>query len=235
MHSTPLPGTRIRPTDPFPGHDGPAYILLADLPIHVHYTRVNEDGGTFPPAPVDQGLTGRAKPGQHVLNFLNSSLKRMFASEAFVDDAAVIRYRQSARHSVMRFEPDRYAGVLIRHPEQQVNAPAYMVTLPGGDRVLWSRYALLRALEICRRPTPVDWPDGWAHQLPDGSVQFDRGGDPWATPRQHTAAPVTDPGDFGPPCADCQHFASDHTPGPPWARYRRDKQVCTQWRDRPSR
>ncbi|MFJ2745452.1 hypothetical protein ACIO3O_37985 [Streptomyces sp. NPDC087440] len=235
MHSIPLPGTRIRPTDPFPGYDGPAYVLLADLPVHVRYRRVNEDGGTFPPAPFGQGLAGSTEPGRHVLNFLSISLNRMFACEASTMDDGVIRYRQSARHSATRFEPDRCAGVLIRHPEQQVTTPAYMVTFPGGDRELWSRYALLRALEICRRPTPVDWPDGWAHQLPDGTVQFDSGGDPWAAPRQHTAVPVTDPGDFGPPCADCQHFASDHTTGPPWARYRQDKQPCTQWRAHPNR
>jgi hypothetical protein len=134
----------------------------------------------------------------------------------------------------MRFEPHLPAGVLIRHPEQQVTAPAYMVQKPDRDRMLWSRYALLRAVEVCLRPGPIDWPHGWARLMPGAAVQFVPGGFPWSGPERYTAAPVTDPGDFGTPCADCHHYASDHTPGYPWARYRRDKQVCTQWRAHPT-
>jgi hypothetical protein len=85
-------GTRIRTSIPFPGYDGPGYVLLDEMLVHVQYTRVDEDGGQRPPAPVSQGIT--ATPGGNLLNFLASSLNRLFASEAYVDGSKVIGYRQ---------------------------------------------------------------------------------------------------------------------------------------------
>lgn len=230
-----LPGTAIRLTPVPAWHEGRPFphVVLGDMSIYVRYERVDESGGEWPPAPAGYGP--RQEPGNGVRNFLHSSLWGLILSEATVTDDGVIRYRQSRRHSVRRFVPDQAAGVLIRHPEKQVNAPGYRIAAPDGETHLWSRHAMLGAIEVCRRDGPIDWPSGWAHLKPGGEIRFAPGGTPWSGFQEWTAEPVADPGDFGAPCADCGHFQTDHATRYGWRRYRRDMTSCGTWTAEPTR
>ncbi|OEJ20921.1 hypothetical protein [Streptomyces subrutilus] len=230
-----LPGAKIL-IAPVPlWYEGPDFphAVLSGMAIHVHYERVDESGGEWPPAPIAWGT--RRTAGKGVRNFLHSSLWGLVASEATVTDDGVIRYRQSPRHSVRRFEPDPAAGVLIHDPERQLTAPGYRITPPDAESYVWSRHAMLGAIEVCRREGPIDWPSGWAHLMPGGGVRFAAGGFPWSGPEEWAAEPVAEPGDFGDPCADCGHYQADHTPGYGWRRYRRDGTGCGIWTAEPTR
>ncbi|GHH31453.1 hypothetical protein [Streptomyces rubradiris] len=229
-----LPGAKILIAPVPQWYDGPPFphVVLSDMPIYVHYERVDESGGEWPPAPVSYGP--RRVAGKGVRSFLGSSLWGLIASEATVTDDGVIRYRQSPSHSVRRFEPDPAAGVLIHDPEGQVTAPGYRITSPDGESYLWSRHAMLGAVEVCLREGPIDWPSGWAHLMPGGGIRFARGGFPWSGPQEWTAEPVAEPGDFGTPCADCGRYQTDHTHYV-WQGYRRDKTKCGTWTAEPTR
>ncbi|MFD3923048.1 hypothetical protein [Streptomyces sp. NPDC058595] len=233
----PLPGRAILPEPrrlPEWYYDQPdlPHVVLKELDFHVRYEQIRERDG-LPPHDSPADLARRVR-GQAMRTFLISSLNGWRLSEAAITDDGVIRYRHSRDHRVLRFLPDTAAGVLIVRPDVQLTAPTYRVTGPAGERYLWSRHALLGAVGVCLRPGPIDWPDGWAHLLPNGQVRFADRRFPWAPYEEWTAKPIAKPVDLGEPCADCRHFRIDHNQGAPWGRVRRDRTDCKTWSAEPT-
>lgn len=233
----PLPGRMILPGPrPLPewyyDESGIRQVVLNDLELSVRYEQVREHGGRSPwdaPAHGAKGVGGKG-----IRAYLGASLNGWMLSEATVTDDGVIRYRHSRDHCVLRFLPDTAAGVLIERPDVQLTAPTYRVTGPKEERYLWSRHALLAAVGMCLRRGPIDWPDGWAHLLPNGQARFAYGTFPWAPYEEWTAEPIAKPVDLGEPCADCRHFRIDHNQGAPWGRVRRDRTDCKTWSAEPT-
>ncbi|MEU6495760.1 hypothetical protein ABZ890_36125 [Streptomyces sp. NPDC046984] len=223
----PLPGTRlIAYRLPECGISG-SYIHMDRADIHVTYAQVIGRAGQFPAQGVSYGLHTVA--GRNVNGWLRGSLNFWLSSEGRMADDGVIRYRQTRNHSVVTLVPDPASGILINRPDEQVTAPAYRVTGPTGVTQLWRGRAVRDAIGTCRRKPPVGWPEGWAHLLPDASVTFRPGGDPWSRPDVYTAVPADEPASWGPPCAGCGYPESEHDPVRLWGRSRTDGTGCSCW------
>ncbi|MFJ3366430.1 hypothetical protein [Streptomyces anthocyanicus] len=235
----PLPGTKILGIplpdwyegDPFP------HVVLADMTFHVRYRQLIERGGEAWPVNQAPGHGFGDVMGKGARNYLRGCLRGWMFSEAAVTDDGVIRFRLTKRHAALRLVPDQAAGVLVEHPEQQVTAPAYRVTAPDGGTYLWSRRAMLAAVERCNREKPVGWPDGWTHLKPTGAIHLSSGTTPGARiVREWTAQPEYQAGNLGQPCADCGYHRTDHTTSDQecWFRHRRDRSNCTEWTAEPT-
>ncbi|MFE2583315.1 hypothetical protein [Streptomyces sp. NPDC059378] len=223
----PLPGTPlIVHRIPSWGIAGP-YLHMDHADIHATYAQVVGHAGHFPAQGVGYGQ--RTVQGRDVDNWLRGSLGFWRSSDARMADDGLIRYRQTAHHSVVTFVPDRASGVLINRPETQVTAAAYRVTGPAGVTQLWRGQAVRDAIGTCRRKPPAGWPAGWAHLMPDASVRFEPGGAPWSAEAIYTAEPADEPASWGEPCAECRYPASEHDLSRLWGRSRADGAGCTCW------
>ncbi|MEV7776263.1 hypothetical protein [Kitasatospora sp. NPDC086791] len=215
----PLPGARLTAFGPIGWRKGTpmpeTHRLLSDLPMAAKYaeTIATGDGGYS-----SRGLGwGAAGTGDEVRRFLGSCLTHLPCSEASVQEDGTIHYRQSRRHSVVTFTPDTESGVIITDPASQVTADAYRVT--GHDRTpqVWSAAGVRRAVADATRPGPIDWPDGWALLMPDATIRFAPRGFPWSAAPVYVGEPVPAPETWGPSCAQCGRFESEHDPKRAWA------------------
>ncbi|MFJ5218793.1 hypothetical protein ACIP98_29245 [Streptomyces sp. NPDC088354] len=205
----PLPGTPVRGWEPFPWYDGPAFLVVDDATFHVRYRQTITGDGY----PVRQYVGHWPETtGKDVRNWLRGSLRFWGCSQAAVTDDGTLYYRQTERHAALRFDPDPASGVLITVPDRQLTADAYRFTGPGQSPQLWTPATLRAAVTHATAPGVIDWPDGWAHLMPDGSVRFARQGYPWSAAPEYTAEPTEAPADWGPQCAECGRHASEHDP-----------------------
>ncbi|MFE8018270.1 hypothetical protein ACFU3O_36765 [Streptomyces antibioticus] len=187
----PLPGTRLLAYRlPACGIAGPC-IHMNSADVHVTYAQTVGRAGRFPAQGLSYGL--RTVGGRDVDRWLRGSLNFWLSSEARRTADGVIRYRQTPRHSVVTFVPDKASGVLINRPNEQVTAGAYRVTGPTGIPQLWRGRAVRDAIAKCLQKPPVGWPEGWAHLMPDTTVVFAPGGFPWSAATVYTAEAAGEP------------------------------------------
>jgi len=101
--------------------------------------------------------------------------------------------RQTAQHARDPFRPrPRFPGCSSPTRTARSTADAYQITGHGpGPRKVWSQSAVPQARQPPANPrrTVIDWPDGWAHLLPDASLRFR----PCADFRGRAAAEYTPP------------------------------------------
>lgn len=230
----PMPGTRVATCEPFPGYDGPPYVLLDELPIRTHYTKTVMPGGA---PPRETPGYGPQVHGDGLRAFLAGSLRGWLLSEATVTSNGTIYYRQSKHYAVIRLEPNPDSGTVVHHPERQILAAAYRVTEDGAAPEVWSRGAVRLIVTDCITPGVIDWPRGRAHLTDSGIVHFTPSSPPWSRPPQWVAEPVPAP-QWGPPCTNCGCTEDEHEA--PRAtttnfRYRITHNIrrCTTFRPRP--
>jgi hypothetical protein len=220
----PLPGTPlIAHRIPACGIESP-YIHMDQADIHAQYAQTAGWAGDFPARTAG---FGRITQGQGLDNFLRGNLNFWLLGEARMTGDGVIRYRQTRNHSTTTFTPDKTSGILINRPDEQVAAPAYRMTAPNGVTQLWRGQAVRDAIEGCRRKPPVGWPAGWAHLMPDASIQLAPGGFPWSPPDIYTAVPTDEPATGGAPCGEYRCPQSEHDLARLWPRALADG--CTCW------
>ncbi|MGW6457479.1 hypothetical protein ACWF94_16435 [Streptomyces sp. NPDC055078] len=213
----PLPGIEVK-NHPLPAwHEGPSRerIITTDARIHATYTQTigrYEDGFRVGEC---IGYGRRAVTGKEVRGFLRGSLGFWLSCQASITEDDTIHYRQTIRHNAITLTPDRTSGLIIVHPDRCVTAAAYQVTEHGRQPQMWSQNAVREAVTDTLRPGPIDWPDGWALLMPDGTLRFAPGGS-WQPGDEYTAAPVPAPTQWGAACAECGYRKSEHDPQRRW-------------------